>query len=150
MNSLGEYLVTARKNRDLERESLSSKTKIPLKILIALEENNPDILPKPVFVRGFIKILCKELKIDSNDALELYEKFLKHEKEPLQNPMLLDTILTSRESGSSLGETNDIKFTYLFIILLFLLSVILAVFALGPSNNTNEKATQADSINSPQ
>jgi cytoskeletal protein RodZ len=150
MNTFGEYLLRTRKAKGIELSALSASTKIPLKILAAIEENRVNELPDPVFVRGFIRIICKELKTENNIVLELYENFGRIERSPVKNPMLVDSLLNRRESVSSIGENDNVKFTYLFIIILFLVSVIFAVFALGPSNTITEQATQADSINPPQ
>jgi ribosome-binding protein aMBF1 (putative translation factor) len=62
--TLGQTLARARKNSSMDIRELSQKTKINVKILESLENNSLEHLPKPIYVKGFIRILAKTLRIE--------------------------------------------------------------------------------------
>lgn len=72
--SLGQYLVQARRQRHRSREEVAAATGISLKTMSALEEDRQDHLPAKVFVRGLIKIYAKELGIPAEEALEFLDR----------------------------------------------------------------------------
>lgn len=72
--TLGEYLQEARLAQGLDLSVIAEETRINLKNLIALEDNNRAALPADVFARGFVKLYAAHLKIDAQEALRLYER----------------------------------------------------------------------------
>lgn len=67
--NLGEYLRTHREQKLLSLEELSQKTKIRIQQLVHLEENNFLELPNQVYLKGFIKAICRELDANVEFAL---------------------------------------------------------------------------------
>jgi len=91
--SLGETLRFERKRRGVSLEEMHEVTKIKTDILLALEENNHDLLPAPIFVRGFIKAIAQYLELPEDDLLMIY-----HREGPqtpskvMTNPTLLPSV----------------------------------------------------------
>ena len=54
--SIGERLVTARKAEGISHNKASNVTKLKVAYLEALESNNFDVLPAPIYAKNFIKI----------------------------------------------------------------------------------------------
>ena len=79
---LGHYLIHARTERSLTVRELSSRTRIKEAWILALEEENLDELPEPVYTKSSLKNLCVELKISYETTLRLYSELTggKHEK----------------------------------------------------------------------
>lgn len=74
---MGEsQLETIRKARGLTLEDISSKTRIGIKYLTAIEEGNFALLPPPVYTKGFIKTYADILGIDRQVIIGDYEKHL--------------------------------------------------------------------------
>ena len=73
MPALGQLLRQGRESRNLSLQAVAGATKIREHILVALENENYDALPAPVFVRGFLRTLARHLALDSAELLGLYE-----------------------------------------------------------------------------
>jgi cytoskeletal protein RodZ len=80
--TLGEALRTARQIRRLSLNQVESVTKIRLKYLVALEEDNLADLPPPVYTRGYVRAYATYLGLDPKQMLLLYEQ-LHPPAEPL-------------------------------------------------------------------
>jgi cytoskeletal protein RodZ len=71
--TLGELLKSTRQKKEITLEDAETVTKVKLKYLKALEENNWDILPLDVYTRGFILSYSKLLNIKKDEVLSLFE-----------------------------------------------------------------------------
>jgi len=71
--SLGSYLRTARQNAGLTVEMLAQRTKIPLRLLEAVEAERFAELPPPVYLKGFVRSICAVTRTDPAPALATLE-----------------------------------------------------------------------------
>ena len=62
--SIGSELKEARESRKITLETVSKKTKIPVKYLEAIEENRFDIFPSHTYAKGFIRAYAKVVGTD--------------------------------------------------------------------------------------
>ncbi|MFW5734847.1 MAG: RodZ domain-containing protein [Oceanidesulfovibrio sp.] len=67
LKELGEKLREERKRQGLSLEVVQERSKISPNILEAIEEGRQDLLPHPVYVRGFLKTYLSVLGLDPND-----------------------------------------------------------------------------------
>jgi len=77
MNSaytLGTYLRRRRERSGLSVEAVSAGSRIVPRLVDALEADRRDLLPAPVYVRGFIRAYCAQIGEDPEEALRLYEE----------------------------------------------------------------------------
>lgn len=72
--TLSEKLAEVRKERNIDLDTLSDKTKISKKFLVYLEDGRLDKLPAEIYAKGFLKKLADFYKIDTKDFLRLYEQ----------------------------------------------------------------------------
>ena len=72
MAALGELIRQAREAKGLSLQDVSSATKIREHILTALERESYADLPAPVFVRGFLRTLARQLGLNTDQLLALY------------------------------------------------------------------------------
>ncbi|HKY33401.1 MAG TPA: helix-turn-helix domain-containing protein [Candidatus Polarisedimenticolia bacterium] len=72
MASFGEELKRERELRDISLKEISEATKISLRFLEALEQDNYDILPGGVFNRGFIRAYARFIGIDGEEMVNAY------------------------------------------------------------------------------
>ncbi len=76
----GGFLKSVREYQKISLEQISKETRISRSYINAVETNDYESLPAPVFVRGFIIQLCKILNLDGNKVAASYmEKFNKSE-----------------------------------------------------------------------
>jgi len=71
---LGERIRSCRTDTGVEVNDLAIRTRIGARYLYALEEGNLDDLPGPVFIKGFIRAICKELGSDPLPLLGLVDQ----------------------------------------------------------------------------
>jgi len=64
--SPGSYLRQIRKEKDLSVEVVSEATKISIKNIRAIEEENYEELPADTFVRGLVTLYCNFLALDGS------------------------------------------------------------------------------------
>ena len=68
----GSYLKSERELRGVTLEELNSKTKIPVRYLQALENNQFDDLPQEVFIKGYIRSVAKVIGAQEDEVLSTY------------------------------------------------------------------------------
>src|SRR5688572_6627665 len=73
MPSVGAYLREMRETRGVSLEEIARVTRVTSSYLYALEADDYDSLPVPVFTRGFIRAYCQALGIPSDEAMALFE-----------------------------------------------------------------------------
>lgn len=77
MESLGERLKKAREEKSFSRADIAEATKISDRRLEDLENDRLELLPPPVFVRGFIRAYCRQVGLEEKELLGVYEEMLK-------------------------------------------------------------------------
>lgn len=77
LREIGARLREERERRGLSLDDIAQQTKISLTSLQGIESGKSELLPHPVYVRGFIKVYAKFLELELGDALSE----LKLEKE---------------------------------------------------------------------
>ncbi|MBY0385333.1 helix-turn-helix domain-containing protein [bacterium] len=77
----GVFLGKIRKYKKVKIEDMSQKTCISLKYLYAIEDNNYNALPAPVFTRGYIVQYCKILNIDADKVVTTFMKLYQNGRE---------------------------------------------------------------------
>lgn len=73
MESLGTFLKRGREEAGLTLEDLATKTCIRRESLEALEKEDLESLPPDAFVRGFVKLVCREISVPAREGLLRYE-----------------------------------------------------------------------------
>ncbi len=67
---VGRLLTQAREQAGLSREEAAARLRLSARQIEALEAGNPEALPGPTFVRGFIRNYARLLEIDAQPLLE--------------------------------------------------------------------------------
>ena len=79
---LGSALQKAREQAGFSLPDMAARTRIPLKTLRAIEENNVAAVPSGIFVRSFIRTYAREVGVDPGEAIAEYRAMT----EPIQGP----------------------------------------------------------------
>ncbi len=88
METIGQILKNAREKKGLTIEELEATTHIVARFIKALENEEFDVLPGEIYVKGFIKNLSDKLSLDANMVLERYnlqKNGIKSEQDLLKN-----------------------------------------------------------------
>lgn len=67
MSTIGEMLRASREEAGLSREDLARILRLSCATVVALEEQRWEVLPQPVYIRGFVSSWCRVTSLD--DAL---------------------------------------------------------------------------------
>ena len=112
IEDFGAYLKSERELRGVTIDEVASKTKIHARYLHALENNQFEILPGEVFIKGFIRSMAKVIGADENELLSAYSDIIKDAPHDDKN---LSTLLKKKP-----------KLNINFILLLSLVILFLA------------------------
>ena len=82
IDTLGEYLVSVRKQLDLDIKTVSERTQIKFLYLTSLEAGDYGKLPAEVYVSGFLKSLASLYRIKEKILTDQYEKERGFESAP--------------------------------------------------------------------
>lgn len=74
MKTIGEIIRASRVDRSLSEQQLSSLTRIDVKYIQALEENDFHKLPSATFTKGFVRNLAQALGKEPNDWVALLRR----------------------------------------------------------------------------
>ena len=74
MLDIGSILSEARKKVGLSLDDVEEATKIRRKYIKALEENNFEIIPGQVYVRGFLRNYARFLSLDGEELVQQYNE----------------------------------------------------------------------------
>lgn len=70
----GRYLSQQRELRGLSREEVSRATRIPLALIVALEDGQVDRLPARVFVLNYIRAFARAIGLEPEEAVLRFEE----------------------------------------------------------------------------
>lgn len=70
--SFGTWLRRQREMRDIDLREIADKTKISLRYLKAMEQDQFELLPAPVFARGFLREYSKYVGLNADEVVNYY------------------------------------------------------------------------------
>lgn len=122
MDSLGTYLRYERELRQISLEEISQMTRIPLRTLQHIEDDELDRLPGDVFVRGFLTSYARCVGLDSDHVLDRLERGDEAPGPSDSSPAPI-TAITPPESGRRFGIA--IALVILLILFTLALSIVM-------------------------
>ncbi|HUO86137.1 MAG TPA: RodZ domain-containing protein [Thermoanaerobaculia bacterium] len=108
--SFGTWLRRQRELREIDLREIADKTKISLRYLKAMEQDRFEILPAPVFARGFLREYSKYVGLNADEVVNYY--LASHEGRGLEEEVG-ETVV---EAGSSRGPITRGAFMVLLLI----------------------------------
>ena len=91
MESIGEKLQTARKEKGYSLDQVSRETHIAKRFVEALEAEDFDAFPGEPYLIGFLKTYSGFLDLDSQEMVNLYKSFKLQEQ-----PAPIDELIVSK------------------------------------------------------
>jgi cytoskeleton protein RodZ len=74
MPTLGEELKRRREERQITLSEISEATRIGIRFLKAIDSDNYSVLPGGIFTRSFIRAYAREIGMDDDEAISLYNQ----------------------------------------------------------------------------
>jgi cytoskeleton protein RodZ len=129
MASLGQELRRERELRGISLREIADSTRISLRFLQAIEEDQFDRIPGEFFVRAILRSYVKSIGLDEHQVLNRYqevqsfeEQYQDREKENVTRPRKLPPVLSRRR----------MKFVIAAIAVIAVGLALLYIFSLSP------------------
>jgi cytoskeletal protein RodZ len=119
MATIGQELKRERELRGIPLQEIADATKINIRFLRALEEDQLDMLPEKFFTRGIIRTYAKYLGLDEENVLNLYLESLQL-REPREEEV------NKNEPSYSLPKEKK-RFWLFFCISLIILAFFITI-----------------------
>ncbi len=114
--SIGKTLKALREGKNITLNDIASKMRLDVRFISAIEEDNFDSLPDPIYVRGYIRSYSKLLGADADALVRTFE-----EQGGNFEPEIIPEIRHSSQTSSS---DKPVKaFTYLIMLALVVLLI---------------------------
>lgn len=118
--TFGTWLRRQREIREIPLREISDVTKISLRYLEALEQDRFDVLPAPVFARGFLREYSKYVGLDPDEVVNSY---LTADHDPAED----EASSGGERSGQSSTSSSRRSLIAAVVVLVALLGLIYAV-----------------------
>lgn len=125
----GRILKNERETRNISLEKICSFTKIKEHHLKAIEEDQYERLPHPLYVKGYLKSYARYLSLDEKNVLSLYENYLKSLLPP-EPPAFVVEVSPPKKNIRSLF------FSSLIITIFLFASLFIAYLLYDPMDET--------------
>jgi cytoskeletal protein RodZ len=122
-SSFGDWLRRQRELREISLRDIAERTKISLRYLEAMEADRFDLLPAPLFAKGFLREYARYVGLSPDDVVNHYLSV--HHPEELADPKD-DTKVRSRPKPVDPGQT-PVRRNWSWGLLLALAGLILLV-----------------------
>ncbi len=120
MASLGQELTRERELRGISLKEIAEATKINLRFLRSLEEDQFDLLPGRFFVRGIIRSYAAYLGLEEHAILNLYQETIEQKDHPPEE--------TAKEEGGKDESGDRVKRIFSYSIMALFLTAVMVVF----------------------
>jgi cytoskeletal protein RodZ len=136
MADIGSTLRDARMRARIDITEVETRTKIRAKYLRAIENEEWDLLPGPVYVKSFLRTYGDYLGLDSRMLIDEYKR--RYER-PSDHDMLPMSSLHRERERAAKGPLLPSW----AIVGLVLVAVVVALYFVGNSGNNNKSGTTA-------
>lgn len=142
---IGERLKEARTEKGISLDTLQEQTKIQKRYLIAIEEENFDILPGTFYARAFIKEYAQTVGLDADEIIAEYEgEIPSPEKEESVNNTQYTRVQQSRRDQSGRNRAIFSFIPTVIVVLLVVGIIALAWIFIVQKPSTNEEVAEQD------
>ena len=112
-----------RELRCVPLEEIAKSTKIHVRFLEALENNEFDLLPGEVFIKGYIRSYAKVLGIDAEDMVNTYDETVgRDRKEECEKVQVVNEKILSRKKILARYTLAGIALTGFFLMGYFIVN----------------------------
>jgi len=134
--SFGEFLKKKREEQGLSLDELANRTKIRKEFLKALEEERLEVLPAPVFVKGFLRLSAREIDTEPEELISRFETLAK------EHP----SYRFKEEDWLKKEKKLRIPYKTIFIILVIITILSILVYLSIPKNHSEIEIKEIPTI----
>lgn len=148
MKDLGKELIELRLIKGLTLKQVSELTRINIKYLENLENNNFNFLPE-IYVRSFLKSYVRAIDGDEKYIFQLFDEITKHKNEDItENKSEIEKNIPQKEKEEkkdffSFYKTLNAKNIKIILGLIFLITLVLIII-----HNTKNEIRETEKIKS--
>ncbi len=132
---LGELIKTAREDKGMSSAALAAKLNLGAAVVDNLEAEQFAELPAPAFVRGYLRVMARELELEEGEVLSLYAKCSATEPD-----------LGSTSSATRQHKASDPVMVWGSVLILLALVALLLVWGVRTLTGASEDAPLAEGI----
>lgn len=125
--SLGAWLRHQREARGVTLREIADASKISLRYLEALERDRLDVLPAPVFAKGFLREYARVVGLDPDEAVNLYLLALARQSD--QEPASGETPVTPPRRNAAPSNLGYGLLLTLAVVLFLGIAAVLSFWA---------------------
>jgi len=114
----GQILKEARERADLSTKDIADKMKLKKSLIEDIEQDNYDIKISLTFIRGYLKLYAKHVRVEESVVLKAYESLSTQKKEPVKLQSF------SRRIANQANDDKLMLVTYLIVAAVLALVVI--------------------------
>ncbi|MEN1969932.1 RodZ domain-containing protein [Lentibacillus sp. N15] len=119
---IGKRLREARIQKDLSLDTVQETTKIQKRYLLAIEEENFDILPGKFYARAFIKEYATAVGLDPNELLDEFKEEVPQTEE--DSTAQYTRIQRSRRENSTAKSPAFLSFLPTIIVIILVIGIV--------------------------
>ncbi|NJO18183.1 MAG: helix-turn-helix domain-containing protein [Thioploca sp.] len=139
MKKAGAYLSSEREKNKLSVQQVADKLYLDVNLIKALEADNYEQLPPPIFIRGYIRNYAKLLEIPAEPLLTAYER---SGQAAISTPVITPQLTPKKQTNSS-----DWRFKAVTYTIIITLMMLMALWQYYP---TSISESQETAVNVPE
>ncbi len=137
--SPGDCLRKLRLERALDIRTLAEKTCVNEQVIELIEQDDWLALPAMVYVRGYVRILCRELGGDARDILRRLEAQTATLHEPI-------TMVDSPRRGWQIGRSTVAAAVVVTTLLIGLLTNFISLPLSGTESDSDARTSESNVV----
>lgn len=143
--SFGSWLRRQREMREISLRDIADRTKISLRYLEAMEDDRFDLLPAPVFAKGFLREYARYVGLSPDEVVNHYLA-VQQQQSPEEDGIKKDQTLVNRPHRV---QPQPRSWTYGLFLALAVLVLIALIWVLAWYNNRRRSEPAADATPPP-
>lgn len=142
--SFGDWLRRQREMREISLRDIADRTKISLRYLEAMEDDRFDLLPAPIFAKGFLREYARYVGLSPDEVVNHYLA-VQQQQSPEEDGVKKDQTLVNRPHRAKPVRS----WTYGLFLALAVLALIALIWALVWYNNHRRDQPSAEATPPP-
>lgn len=150
----GEYLRQVRESQKRDLDTVSAELNIPVKTLIALEQDDYTSLPQATFIKGYYRTYAKYLGVDASNIIQRFDDIYVNDTGLTPNHALNNSPIKimGRLPGSNRDRNRKwLKRSFIAVAVIAVIWIIIAVLqnmsSSSSSDATNSETSDVQIIN---
>ncbi len=142
----GEYLRQIRLNKQRELADVERELNIPVKTLIALEQDDYKVLPEATFIKGYYRTYAKYLNVDASNIIQRFDEIYANDTGLLPNHALNNSPIKIMGKLPGSNRDRNRKWLKRGVIGLVIILVIAAIVGIAQNWSSSADVTEETEV----